>query len=185
MTNDDENTARELIENALADAVTTVETPQQLAEMIAAGLRDDEHHKQRLAAIEPHAMLFRVNVHELGKLNNEPRRHTCGALELEALAAVPHSTPDLLDHLAATGNTYGYALAMHSTPPDQPHSAIVLLLATRDGLQLAAVAVDDNDKSADGYLIENDTNQHDQPIPPEMAATLKKLAAAVARTAKQ
>jgi len=185
MNNDDENTARELIENALRDAVTTVNTPQDLAAMIAAGLRDDQHHTQRLAAIEPHAMLMRVNVHELGKLEHEPRRHTCGALELEALATVPHSEPDLLNYLANTGNTYGYALAMHCTPPDEPTGAIILLLATRDGLQLAAVAVNDDEKTSDGYLIENDANEAGHPLPPEMAATLKQLAAAVARTAKQ
>jgi len=186
MNPDDDNTARDLIESAFSETITRLRTPQDFAQMIVTGLRDDPTQRAYLVDAAPRALLYALRVHPLGQLSTETRPHHCGALGLEILGQCDANTPELLHHLANPQQLYGFALGVHAQPDDQTHPAVLLLAATIDGLQLTALAIENDDKEAAGWLIENGKRlDDDDPLPPDLAATLDALTAAVHRTGPQ
>lgn len=185
MTNDEHETARELIADALSDLgkdVPAINSPLDLARMVAESIRDDHEQREKLMNHAPACVLLSMSLHDYGKLNPSDEREL-GGLEVEAIALCPHSEAPLLDQLANTRNAYAYALATAIKPDDEP-IGVLLLMATRDSYKIAAVAIDNDDKSADAYLVTG----KDTPlgsVPDDMAATLDKLAGAITRTTAQ
>lgn len=186
MTNDEQKTARELIENALADIgknIPQVKSPLDLARMVAESIRDDHEQRDKLAHHSPSAVLLALDIQDYGKMNDNDEAVGLGGLSVEAIALCPHSEAPLLDHLANGKNIYAYALAILAQPDDEP-VGVMLLMATRDHYKIAAVAIDDDDKSADAYLVSG----KDTPlgsVPDDLANTLDKLEAAITRTGAQ
>lgn len=182
MTHDENETARELIADALSDLgkdVPAINSPLDLARMVAQAIRDDHEQREKLINHAPACALLVMNIHDYGKLNPSDNREL-GGLEVEALALCPHSEAPLLDQLANTRNAYAYALATAIKPDDEP-VGVLLLMATRDNYKIAAIAIDNDDKSADAYLVSGKDTALGS-VPDDMAATLDKLAGAIART---
>lgn len=181
MTEDEQNTARHLINSALGDMaenLTQVETPLDLAKMVAASLRDDHEQRAAINAAAPHALLMAWQIENYGMTNPNDETKHLGGLGVRLLASCPMVEAPLLDQLANTGNAYAYAIAAIVHPDnDEITPGITLLVATRDGWEIAAVAVDDDEKTTDAYQL-----TETMPVPDTLAATMKKLAAAVQRT---
>lgn len=180
MTDDEQNTAKQLIESALGDMtknLTQIETPLDLAKMVAASLRDDHEQRAAINAASPAALLMSWQIENYGMANPNDETKHLGGLGVSLLASCPMVEAPLLDQLARTENTYALALAAIIRPDDNDPAAVTLLVATRDNWQIAAVAVDDDEKFTDAYLLTDDA-----PVPDTLAATMKKLAAAVNRT---
>lgn len=188
MTDDEQNTARELIENALSDLTTNaqnIETPLDLVKMVAASIRDNDEHRDALEKQAPHALLMEWQIEQYGRATdpNDNREKTLGGLGVRALATCQTHEPDLLDYLLAGEKTYAYALAS-AVRADDGELGVIVLAATRDGWQIAGVAATDPDRTCDAYIITRETAGLTG-TPPDLLATLEKLAAAVARKAAE
>lgn len=175
MTNEEENTARELIASAFADLgrdADKVNTHADLARFVAKSLRDETEFYNCLKDANEAALLSIV-VHDHGTSQHNEKMNL-GSLQIEVLAKVRHDNSPLLGNLANPHNYYGYALALVSERDGD--TALVLVMATRDRQQLFAIAVDDADKTNEAWHYDGS-----EKVPDDLAATIAALSEAVAR----
>jgi hypothetical protein len=177
MNNDDEQTARDLIGSAFADAMAgapTIETPTQLLEMVATALRDEKHIVEQLRA--GLCALLAIEVHELGK--HSENKHA-GMVGVHLVSFTPDPTAEhLLKRLTGDGST-AYALLQHAQPDDEP-DALIMMTAAPTGALLGTIAQLSGPRIVESHALDIDNidagNEH-----PETTKTMRALAAAASR----
>jgi hypothetical protein len=177
MNNDDEQTARDLIGSAFADAMAgapTIETPTQLLEMVASALRDEAHIVEQLRA--GLCALLAIEVHELGQ--HSENKHA-GVVGVHLVSFTPDPTAEhLLKRLTGDGST-AYALLQHAQPDNEP-DALLMMTAAPTGALLGTIAQLSGPRIVESHGIDIDSidadNEH-----PETTKAMRALVAAASR----
>lgn len=148
MTNDDENTARELISRAFADIgrdAPTVNSATDLAKIVVRQLKNETDFYETLRD-QNDAALIAITIHEHGTADHN-KKMNLGTMEVEVLAKIKQENSPLLANLANPKKFYAYAIAFVAERDDE--SALLLVIGTNEGRHLFALAIDgDDDASA-------------------------------------
>ena len=147
---EDEETARRLIGDAMADAMAdapTIDTLPEMLELIARSLRDEADLMETLRAGQ--SALVALTVHHLGQ--HSETKHA-GMLGMQVLTYTQTSTPTpLLDHLNGNDDE-ALGLVTYAEPEDDD-AALMLVIATPHGEVLGAVAKTTGDKEVGAFSI--------------------------------
>jgi len=177
MTNDENETARELINSAFRDLQHNkplVRSMRDFAEMLACQLRDETELFTALLDAQEAALLS-ISVHEHGNYTDHDDQRQLASLSVEVLAKIRHDDSPLLPNLNNPKKHHAYAIAL-ATTADDGDTALLLLLATRQGDQLLAIATNDADRNSSAWHADNDKE-----MPTDLRDTLHELAKAATR----
>lgn len=180
MTNDEQNTARELIEGAFADIINSaekIETPADLAKTIARGLKADAEWYAKLRE-HSDAALLAIRVAHSGTHPHNPAANL-GHLEIEVLARIPHKEATLLNSLTNPTGNYAYALALAAEHPHDNHDALLVIMATKPHGVLLSIAINDDENTLEAWQHRPDELPDD--MPDDLRATITALTKAVAQ----
>ena len=172
MTQDDENTARELISRAFADIgrdAPRVDSLTDLAKMVVKHLKDETDFYEALRE-QDDAALISITIHEHGTSSHDERMNL-GTMEVEVLAKVKQENSPLLANLANPKKYFAYGLAFVSERDDE--QALLLVIGTADQRHLFALAIDGHDEPSAWQARPND----------EMPETLRETVTALAKAA--
>ena len=174
MTQDEENTARELISRAFADIgrdAPRVDSLTDLAKMVVKHLKDETDFYEALRD-QDDAALISITIHEHGTSDHDETK-SLGTMEVEVLAKVKQENSPLLANLANPKKYFAYGLAFVSERDDD--QALLLVIGTADQRHLFALAVDGEDESSAWQA-----RPHDE-MPETLRETVTALANAAAR----
>lgn len=177
MTNDEQNTARELITNAFSDLIGSAEQihrPTDIAKLIAKNLKNDSNWWNKLRNHDDAALLA-VRMHEHGTNPQDPRANL-GSLEVEVIARIPHKEATILNSLTNPTEHYAYAIAVAAEHPEHHDHALLLIMATRQHGTLLAIAIDDDEQTLEAWR-----DDHDREMPDDLRATITALNKAIAQ----
>jgi len=182
MTNDDENTARELINAAFAENKKlreihdVIKSPTDLARELARQLRDEQNFITALLNDDDSAALLEIILTEHDKPTND--KNGAGSMSVQVLARIETHSPALINRLANTTNAYAYGYVTAQTIDDE--TGLVLLLGTKRDKLMAVATADDQDAYDYDEL---DTENLDN-MPNGMKELLDALQTATKRKAK-
>lgn len=172
MTNDDENTARELISQAFADIgrdAPKINSVTDLAVMVVQHLKDETDFYNALRE-QDEAALFALTMHQHG---TAPHNETMnlGTMEIEVLAKIKQENSPLLANLANPKKYYAYGIAFVAERDDE--RALLLIIGTNDHRHLFALAIDGDDNASAWQSRDGD----------EMPDTLRETVTALSKAA--
>lgn len=177
MTNEEEETARELIQGAFTEQMNgapTVNDGRQLLEMVAGSLRDEPDFVAELRAGK--SALVEIQLHELGKHSEEK---SAGLVRVSILSlSTDQAQTDLIARLTNDKAT-GLALVNYAKTSDG--EALMFLIASPNGELAGAMAELTGNKETAAFFLDDETIAEKQESTPSMIRALFALRDATQR----